>query len=100
MFAIKRFGALAALLGLVAFGVAALPGQAEAWWRGGCCGVGVGIWLPPIVVAPPVDHPPPPVDHAPPPVYYAAPPGYYAPPRRAWIPGHSRGPYWVPGHWS
>jgi hypothetical protein len=97
MFTIKRFGAMAAVLGLVAIGVAAMPGKAEAYWRGGwCCGVGIGVVVPPIVVAPaPV--------YVPPPVYYAPPPaGYYPPPpaqQGTWIPGHYEGGYWVPGHW-
>jgi hypothetical protein len=92
MFAMKRVGAVAAVLALAAVGTAATPGKAEAWWRGGwCCAIGIGI--PPVVVAPaPV--------YAPPPVYYAPPPAYYAAPQqRQWIPGHYEGPYWVPGHW-
>jgi hypothetical protein len=102
MFTIKRFGAMAAVLGLVAIGVSAMPGKADAYWRGGwCCGVGIGVVLPPIVVAPPV--------YAPPPAYYASPPAYYAPPPAAyyppqqqgtWIPGHYQGSYWIPGHWA
>ena len=90
MFTIKRFGATAAVLGLVAVGVTAMPGRADAWWRGGyCCGVGIGVVVPPIVVAPA-------------PVYYAPPPtAYYAPQQQGtWIPGHYEGGYWVPGHWA
>jgi hypothetical protein len=99
MFTVKRAGAVAAMLGLVAIGVAAMPAKAQAWWRGGwhpgwhpgwCCGVHVGVWIPPLVVAPG-------------PAYVApayAPPVYYGPPRRAWIPAHYRGPYGIPGHWA
>jgi hypothetical protein len=96
MFTIKRIGATAAVLGLVAIGVSAMPGKAEAYWRGGwCCGVGIGVVVPPIVVAPaPV--------YAPPPAYYAPPPAAYYPPQQqgTWIPGHYEGGYWVPGHWA
>lgn len=96
MFALKRFGAALALVGLVAIGTTAAPGKAEAWWRGGwCCGVGIGVVVPPVVVAPaPV--------YAAPPVYYAPPPAYYPPPppQSRWIPGHYEGAYWVPGHWA
>lgn len=93
MYVMKSFAAVAAVLGLAAIGVAAVPGKAEAWWRGGwCCGVGIGVVVPPVVVAPaPV--------YAPPPVYYAPPPAYYAPPQGRWIPGHYEGGYWVPGHY-
>ena len=35
MYAIKRFAAVAAVLGLAAVGVVATPGKAEAYWRGG-----------------------------------------------------------------
>ena len=88
----KRLAPVAAVLGLAAVGVAAMPTDANAWWRGG---YGVGIWVPPVVVAPP------PVYYAPPPVYYAPPPvAYYPPPRRFWVPPHWEGPYWVRGHWS
>ncbi len=92
----RRLGAMAAIAGLVAVGVAAVPGKAEAWWRGGwCCGVGIGVVLPPVVVAPPY--------YAPAPVYYPPPPppaAYYVPPQRAWIPPHWQGGVWVPGHWA
>jgi len=95
MQATKRLGALAAVVGLAAVGVAAIPSKAEAWWRGGwCCGVGIGIYVPPVVVAPPVYAPP---------VYYAPPPAYYPPPppqQGTWVPGHYEGGYWVPGHWA
>jgi hypothetical protein len=88
----KRLASIAAVAGLAAIGVAAVPHDAKAWWRGG---YGVGIVLPPVVVAPPV--------YVAPPVVYAAPPpavAYYPPPRRVWIPAHWEGPYWVQGHWS
>ncbi len=86
----RRLGAIGAVAGLAALGVAAMPGQAQAWWRGP--GFGIGIALPPIVVAPPV--------YAPPPIYYAPPPAaYYPAPQRTWIPPHWENGYWVPGHW-
>ena len=90
----KRLAVGAALAGLVAIGVMAKPSPAEAWWRGGwCCGVGIGIVVPPVVVAPP------PV-YYPPPAYYAPPAAYYAPPQRVWVPPHWQGNVWVPGHWA
>lgn len=65
----KRLAVGPALAGLVAIGVTAKPAPAEAWWRGGwCCGVGIGIVLPPVVVAPPPAY-------YPPPAYCAAAPG-------------------------
>jgi hypothetical protein len=93
MFRYSRLSTVLAVAGLAAIGITALPGKAEAWWRGGwgCCRVGIGVFVPPIVVAPPV--------YAPPPVYYAPPPAYY-PAQRAWIPPHWEGGYWVPGHWA
>jgi hypothetical protein len=98
MFTIKRFGAIAAVLGLVAIGVTAMPGEADAWWRGGwCCGVGIGVVVPPIVVAPAPVYVPPPVYYAPPPAAYYPPP---PPPQGRWIPGHYQGGYWVAGHWA
>jgi hypothetical protein len=98
----KRFGAVAAVLGLAAVGTAALPGSADAWWaRGGCCwggGVGFGVVLPPVFVAPPPVYVAPPIAYAPPPppVYY----GYHPAPQHYWVPGFWRGGYWIPGHWS
>jgi hypothetical protein len=88
----RRLMAGCAMLGMAAIGVTAAPGSAHAWWRGGgwCCGVGVGVVLPPVVIAPPI--------YAPPPVYYAPGP-VYAPPQRIWIPAHWQGGYWVQGHW-
>jgi hypothetical protein len=97
MFTSKRLASLAGFLALAAVGVAAMPGKAEAWWRGGwCCGIGIGIALPPVVVAPP------PVYYAPPPPAYYPPPvaAYYPPPRPVWVPPHWQGGYWVPGHWA
>jgi hypothetical protein len=85
----KRLGTLVAVAALSAVGIAAAPHDAEAWVR-----FGVGVVVPPVVVAPP------PVYYAPPPVYYAPPPVAYAPPPRYWVPPHWNGPYWVPGHWS
>ncbi len=91
----KRLTSIAAVAGLAALGVAAMPHDAKAWWRGG---FGVGIVVPPFVVAPPVY--PPPV-YAPPPVVYAPPPvAYYPPQHRVWVPPHWEGPYWVRGHWG
>jgi hypothetical protein len=82
----KRIASIAAVLGLAAAGVAAMPHEANAWWRR-------GVWIAPVVVAPP------PVYYAGPPVVYAAPPvPYYAP--RVWIRPHWEGPYWVRGHWG
>ena len=34
MFTLKRLGVISAVAGLAALGVAAMPGQANAWWRG------------------------------------------------------------------
>jgi hypothetical protein len=88
----KRLTSIAAVIGLAAVGVAAAPHEADAWWRGG---FGVGIVVPPVVVAPPpVYYPPPPVAYAPPP------PAYYPAPGRVWVPPHWEGPYWVRGHWA
>jgi hypothetical protein len=90
MSVLKRLGSAAVVAGLAAVSVAAMPHNANAWWGGG---YGVGIWVPPVVVAPPV--------YAPPPVaYYPPPPPYYPPPRRVWVPPHWEGPYWVRGHWA
>jgi hypothetical protein len=81
-----------AILGLAALGIAAMPHDAKAWWRDG---VGIAVWVPPVVVVPP------PVGYAPPPVAYVPPPPYYyVPPHRIWVPPHWEGPYWVHGHWS
>jgi len=95
---LRRLAGAGALLGLVAIGTAAAPTPANAWWRGGgwCCGV--GIYVPPIVVAPAPVYVPPPV-YTPAPVYYAPAP-VYAVPQRVWIPAHWRNGYWVPGHWD
>jgi hypothetical protein len=55
---------------LLVAAAAALPGTANAWWRG-------GLW---IGVAPVVPfYYPPPVVYAPPPVFYAPPPVVYDP---------------------
>jgi hypothetical protein len=88
----RRIGTVLAIA-VASLGVIALPGRAQAWWHHGwCCRVGVGIAVPPVVVAPPV--------YAPPPVYYAPPPVYYPPPPRVWVPPHWQGNVWVPGHWG
>jgi hypothetical protein len=92
MFSFKRLGAISAIAGMAALGVAAMPGQANAWWRGP--GIGIGLWVPPIVIAPPPVYAPPPAYYAPPPVAY-----YPQAPQRAWVPPHWQGGYWVPGHW-
>jgi hypothetical protein len=95
----KRLSMAAIAIGLAFCGITALPQRADAWWAGG---YGVGIALPPIVVAPPVyaapTYPPPPPVYAPP--VYAPPPVAYAAPRRVWVPAHWEGPYWVRGHWG
>ncbi|WP_428484290.1 hypothetical protein [Rhodopila sp.] len=88
----KRLGMAAAVVGLAAVGVAAMPHDAEAWWRGG---YGVGVVVPPVVVAPAPVYPPPVVvapGYGPPRVAYA--------PRRFWVPPHWEGRYWVRGHWG
>ena len=84
---LRKLGIIAATAALAVIGIAAMPSKAEAWWRGGCCGVHIGVFVPPIVVGPPVYA-------APPPVYYEPPP----PPGRYWVPPHWEGGYWVPGH--
>jgi hypothetical protein len=94
MATLKRLGAVAGLAGLATVGIAVAPHDAKAW----CCSVGIGIALPPVVVAPPVYAPP--VYVAPPVAYAPPPPPYYVAPRRVWIPAHWEGPYWVRGHWS
>jgi hypothetical protein len=109
---LKRLAACGALLGLVAIGTTAAPKPAEAWWAHGggwgggyyhgggwCCGVGIGLYVPPVVVAPAPVYVPPPV-YAPAPAYYAPAPAYYAPPQRAWIAGHWQNGYWIAGHWD
>lgn len=100
---LHRLGLPLAVLGLAAAGTALIPGSAKAWWAGGGGwgwhgGFSVGVFAPPVYVAPP------PVYVAPPPVVYAPPPptAYYAPPRPGpvWVPGHWQGGYWVPAHWA
>jgi hypothetical protein len=88
----KFLTTLTAAAAVVAVGVAALPGHAEAWvvYRGG-----VQVWVPgAVVVAPPV------YAYAPPAHYYAPPQPVYVQPQRVWVPPHYEGPYFVPGHWS
>jgi hypothetical protein len=84
---LKRVAAAGTLLGLVAIGTAVAPTPANAWWRGGgygwCCGV--GIYVPPVVIAPPV---------------YVAPGPAYAAPQRVWSRPHWENGYWVQGHWG
>ena len=98
----RRITATAALLGLATIGIAATPKPANAWWynHGYCCGVGIGVVVPPVVVAPPAYYAPPQSYYAPPQAYYAPSAAYYAPQSRAWIPAHWQNGYWVPGHWS
>jgi hypothetical protein len=98
MSVLKRLGTVAAVAGLAAVGVSAMPRDANAWWRG-------GIWVPPVVVvappayvAPPVVYPPP--AYVAPPVVYPPPAVYYTAPRRIWVPAHWAGAYWVRGHWG
>jgi hypothetical protein len=99
MLQLKRLGTAAMGIGLGACGVIAQPHQANAWWGGG---YGVGIVVPPIIVAPPVyaapAYPPPPPLYAPP--VYGPPPVAYVAPRRVWVVPHWQGPYWVRGHWG
>ena len=96
----RRLGAVLAIAGVATIGIMALPGKAEAWWRGGFyCGVGFGVVIPPVVVAPPY-YAPAPVYYPPPPTYYAPPTAYYEPQQRPWIPPHWQGGVWVPGHWG
>ena len=87
---LKRLGSVAAVGALALAGILATPHDAKAWVRWG-----VGVWVPPVVVAPAPVYVHPPVVYAPPPVAYVPPP-----PRRVWIPPHWEGPYWVPGHWG
>jgi hypothetical protein len=94
MMKVRGLASVAAVLGLAVAGIMVAPHDAQAWWRGG-----YGVYVPPVVVGPPVVYAPPPVYYAPPPVYYAPAPGYVAGPR-VWIPPHWQGPYWVRGHWS
>ncbi len=78
----KRLGMVAAVLGLTAVGVTAVPHDANAWVR-----FGVGVVVPPVVVAP--------APYYPAPVYvapgYVPPPVAYVPPRRVWVPPHWEG---------
>lgn len=91
--ATRKIATACAVLGLATIGITAAPKPANAWWHGYGYGYGygwrggVGIYLPPIVVAPPA------------PVYYP-PAAYYAPPQHVWIPAHWQNGYWVPGHWA
>jgi hypothetical protein len=81
----RKITATCAVLGLAAIGVAADPAEANAWWRN-YNGYGYGVYVPPVVVAPPA-------------AYYARPPVYYAPPARMWIPAHYENGYYIPGYW-
>jgi len=95
----KRLTGLA-ILGLAAAPLLA-PVPALAWWRGWGWhgGVAVRVFVPPIVVGPPVYYAPPPAYYVPPPpVAYAPLPPY---PAARWVPGYytPRG-YYVPGHWG
>ena len=67
----KRMASIAAVLGLAAVGVMAMPHNANAWWRR-------GIWIAPVYVAPPPVYYAPPVIYAPPPVVYTQPSPYGA----------------------
>ncbi len=88
----KLLTTVTAAAAMVAVGVAALPGKANAYV---VYGGGVRVWVPgPVYVAPP-----PVVYYAPPPVYYAPQPVYVAP-QHVWVPAHYEGPYFVPGHWA
>ena len=86
--AARKIAAICTVAGLATIGTAVAPKPANAWWYNhGCCWGGFGVFVPPVVVAPPA------------PVYNPA-PAYYAPAPRVWIPAHWQGNYWVPGHWS
>jgi hypothetical protein len=87
----KRIAATGTILGIATVGIAATPKSANASWNQ--YGWGVGVYAPPVMVAPP------PAYYAPPPTYYA-PPGYYAPRASPWIPAHWEKGYWVRGHWN
>ena len=92
MTGLKRLSVLAIALPVIGAGLMAAS-PAKAWVRWG-----VGVVVPPVVVAPP-----PPVYYAPPPVYYAPPPvAYYPAPvyRPIWVPGRWVRGYWVPGHYA
>lgn len=82
----KRLAATCAVLSLATIGIAVAPKPANAWWYHGGYGWGVGVYVPPVVVAPA-------------PVYYPA-PAYYAPPAHVWIPAHYENGYYIPGHWA
>jgi hypothetical protein len=87
----KRIAAAGTIVGLASVGIAAVPKPAAAWWNH--YGWGVGVYVPPVVVAAS------PAYYAPPSAYYA-PPAYHAPPARPWIPAHWENGYWVRGHWG
>jgi hypothetical protein len=87
MLPFKRLGALAVALIGAAF---LAPAPAKAWVR-----VGLGIWVPPAVVAPAPVYVPPPVVYPPPP-----PRVVYVPRQPVWVPGHWTRGYWIPGHWA
>lgn len=76
---IKRLASVAAVLGMAAVGVTAMPHAANAWWRH-------GVWIagPVVVVGPPV--------------VYAAPRVVYVPPA-VWVRPGWYGGVWVRGHW-
>jgi hypothetical protein len=89
MLPFKRRGALALALPLIGAAFLATT-PAKAWVR-----VGVGIWVPPVVVAPAPVYVPPPIVYAPPP-----PRVVYAPRQPVWVPGYWTRGYWIPGHWA
>jgi hypothetical protein len=72
------FVLVAAMSGLV------VPSAAHAYWYN-------GVWIQPGPAPYPYYRPPPPSPY----------PAYYAPaPRQGeWVPEHSNGYRWVPGHW-
>lgn len=86
----KRLVSAIAVPGLMAVGVTAMSHDAKARW------MGIEIWVPPVVVAPPVYAP---LVYANPPVADVAPPAaYYPTPRRVWVPPRWEEPYRVRGH--
>jgi hypothetical protein len=93
MMGMKRVASIAAVFGMAAVGVMAMPHEANAWWRH-------GVWF----AGPAVVYAPPPVYYAPrvyyaPPVVYAPPPVAYVAPGAVWIRPGWYGGVWRHGYW-